>query len=159
MDSSRALAHALRLLAGELRDSAGELLTSAGRPVAVVQGQFDARTALADGRHVAMAVLLSSTGATTRLTKLCLARVRIGSARRCLAAAGASRVRAFAIVTAGDALFLASELGETIQPYIEDYIVQEPPARGPSGAARRLLRKLSGLPTSVDLVVVVGAPE
>ncbi len=158
MDSSRTLAHALTLLSGELRDSSGEVLTPAAHPVVAVQGDSDARAALAEGRRVALAVPLASGGGMTRLPGLCLARVRLGSARRRLAAAGASRVRAFAMVTAGEALFLAYELGETIQPYVEDYIVLEPPGSGPARAARRALRTLSGLPTTVDLVVVVGEP-
>ena len=157
MDNSRAFAHALTLLSGELRDSAGELLTAAAHPVVVVQGDVDARTALAEGRRVAMVVPLASADAMTRFTDLCLARVRIASARRRLAAAGATTVRAFAIITAGEALFLAYELRGTIQPYVEDYIVLEPRASGPSRAAKRLLRTLSGLSTSVDLVLVVGA--
>jgi len=156
MDSSLALAHALSLLGGELRDSAGHVLTRAARPVVLVEDDADVWTALAEGRAVALAVPLASVRAVTRLTHICLARSRISAARRRLTAAGANRVRTFAVVTASGALLLAYELGETIQPYVEEYIVLEPTS-GPARAAKRVLRTLTGLPASVDLVVVVGA--
>lgn len=152
------LAHALTLLSGQLRDSAGQVVTPAAHPVVVVQSDADARMALDEGRRVVFVVPLVSGGGLKRLTNLCLARIRIGSARRRLAAAGARRVHAFAIVTTGEMLFAAYELGNTVQPYVEDYIVLEPPASAPARAAKRVLRTLSGMPTSVDLVVVVGAP-
>jgi hypothetical protein len=156
MDNSRPLAYALTLLGGELRDSAGELLTPAANPVVHVQRGADARRALAAGRRVAMTVPLTSSNVMTRLIRRGLARLRIRSAQRRLAAGGASRVRAFAIVSTGDRLFAAYEIGETIQPYVENYILLEPSASAPARATKSLLRTLSGTPTSVDLVIVVG---
>ena len=158
MDSSRALAHVLRLFAGELRDSAGEILTPAARPIILVHDDADIRAGLAEGRRVAVAVPVASPGAMNRIISLCLARFRIRSARRRLATAGANRVRAFAIVTAAETLFLVYELGDTSQTYVENYIVFEPPAARPVRVAKRVLRTVSGVPTSVDVVVVIGAP-
>ena len=155
---SQALAPALRLLAGELHDSTGKVLTPAASPVVAVRSRDEARSALASGSRAAIAIPLGSSGLVTRINNLGLARFRVHSARRRLLTAGASSVRTFAIVVSGDRLAVAYDLATSSQPYVEDYILLEPPVFGAARAVKRMLRTLIGVSTSVDFVVVIATP-
>lgn len=148
----------LNLLGGELRDSAGGILTVADRPVVEVRGTVEARVGLAHGRRVAITVPLAPVGLSGRVTALCLARIRINAAKRKLTRAGAVSVRVVAVVGSGDAPILAYELGEVIQPYIEGHVVLHPATASRADILRRGFEILSGLPTTIDLVAVIGEP-
>ena len=158
MTSAQILSQTLNLLGGELRDSAGEMVTAADRVVVAVQDVEQAREALAEGRRAAIVVSLAHPGRLRRVAALCLVRTRISDAKRRLAAAGAHRIRALVIMSAADSLFLVYELGQDIQPYIEERVVLQPAASAISGAGRRLFRRLIGLAPTADLVMVVGEP-
>ena len=158
MTNATIISQTVNLLGGELRDPPGEMLTGAARPVVEVHDAAAARAALAEGRRVAIPIPLSADGRLARLNALCMARLRINAARRRLDAAGARRLRTLAVMTSAESLFLVYELGETIQPYIEDYVVLQPVGASLSRTGRRLLQRIAGVTTLVDLVVIVGDP-
>ena len=156
MTRAQIVSQTLKLLGGELRDPAGEILTVAARPIVEVRDDAEARAALANGRRAAIAVPLSHAGSVARISALSTARRRITAAKRRLAGAGATRIRALAVMGSADSIFLVYELGGSIQSYIEEYVVLGPPASGVSGLARDVFRQLSGLSPTADLVVIVG---
>jgi hypothetical protein len=161
MGHSAILDLTLALLGGELTDASGAVLTPANRPITVVAadaaGATSAAAVLAAGRRALVPVPLAAPGAVGRLRAIGSARPACRRARRLLAAAGATRIRTFAVVPGRDALFLVYELGEPVQPYVEERVMLEPPRVAPHvRLLKGLLGAVSGVPTGVDLVVVVG---
>jgi hypothetical protein len=160
MELSRTLDLTLALLGGELTDAAGGTLTPVRRPLTVVpaaEGAAGAAAVLAAGTRALVPVPLAVPGAAGRLRAMLTARLALGRATRLLASAGATRVRAFAVVPGTDTLFLVYELGKPVQPYVEERVILEPPRTAPHVRfVKAVLTALSGVPTGVDLVVVVG---
>jgi hypothetical protein len=161
MELSRTLDLTLALLGGELTDSTGGTLTPARHPLTVVTADADgaarAAAAFAAGTRALVPVPLAAPGATGRLRAILLARLSVRRASRRLTAAGATRVRAFAVVPGADTLFLVYELGHPVQPYVEERVILEPPRVAPHVRfVKAVLGALSGVPTGVDMVVVVG---
>ena len=161
MDLSATLDLTLALLGGELTDSTGGTLTPARHPLTVVTadaaGAARAGAALTAGTRAVVAVPLAVPGAAGRLRAMLAARLAVSRAARRLRAAGATRVRTFAVVPGADALFLVYELGQPVQPYVEERVLLEPPRVAPHvRLLKALLAAVSGVPTGVDMVVVVG---
>jgi hypothetical protein len=161
MDASRTLDLTLALLGGELVDSTGATLAPVARPLTLITpaaaGRGDLAAALDSGRRVVAAVPLAGSGALARMRAILGVRLAVWRARRRLAAAGATRIRTLAVVPGGETLFLVYELGRPIQPYIEERVLLEPPRIAPHvRLVKRVLGAVGGVPTGVDLVVVVG---
>jgi hypothetical protein len=156
MTGASIVSETLKLLGGELRDAAGDVVRVAAMPVIEVRDGTEARAQLDNGRRVAIAVVLSGGGPLARIAALCTARSRIAAAKRRLAAAGAGRIRALAVMSTADAVFLVYELGEIVQPYIEAHVVLQPRAAGSGRLARRAFEQVAGVSTVVDLVLIVG---
>ena len=161
MELSRTLDLTLALLGGELTDATGGTLTPAQHPLTAVEadaaGASRAAAALTSGSRALVAVPLAVPGAAGRLRAMFLARLARRRATRLLTAAGASRVRAFAVVPGADTLFLVYELGKPVQPYIEEHVILEPARTAPHVRfIKAVLAAVCGVHTGVDMIVVVG---
>ncbi|MEZ5291856.1 MAG: hypothetical protein R2745_12280 [Vicinamibacterales bacterium] len=113
--------------------------------------------ALASGERLFVPVPLSPPGKAARLLALIGCRREVALARRRLSAAGAGRIRTFAGVPGTESLFLIYELAHPAQRYAEECLVFD--TIGGSAltrAAKRVLRSVSGVSTSVELLLVVG---
>jgi hypothetical protein len=152
--------HALAMLGGRLDRGDGLIVGGPSRAVSLVAADDTPariREVLDAGGRAAIPVGLDAAGLIARLTGVLLARRRIGNARRRLTAAGATQVRAIAIVPGQDALALVYEIGPRVQHYVEQHVVLE--TRGDSPLVRRLKRLLGhvgGVAVGVVLVIVVG---
>jgi hypothetical protein len=161
MELPRVLDQCLALLAGELRDSSGAVLTPASAPPRVAHPDAGHRPAavadLAAGRRVVVPVELARSGGASRLAGWLSTRYRVARARRWLTAAGATRVRALAVVPGHEALFLVYELGGTLQSYVDQHVVLRTQGAGWwTEAAKTAVSRLIGADVSAALIVVVG---
>jgi hypothetical protein len=107
--------------------------------------------------RAAIPVTFDGPSRVAQLRELLLAHRRIAEARRRLTAAGATRVRVFAVVPGQETLLLVYELGPRVQDYVEERVVLA--TREDSEIVRslkRLIGRLAGVTASVALVMVVG---
>ncbi len=158
------LEQALSLLSGDLRDSTGAPLAAPRRAVSIGHARISAlysgdqrlHAALEAGGAVVIPVPTGGHDARSRTTALLLARWRISCAKRVLLRSGATRVRVLAIVAAGDALFLAYEVGSPCRHYVETRIVLEPSGSRYVAAAKSAVSAVSGVSLAAELLMAVG---
>lgn len=158
MDFDAALDQTLALLGGHVREASGATLSSsAARPLLLGRGEGAAAAseALAAQRRVAIVVHPSGHGLARLLSRLTLRR-QLAGARRRLAATGATRVRAIAVVPGGESLFLLYELDGRAQAYAESRMLLRPPQAAWVRAVKWALRLAAGVDTDAEFVVVVG---
>jgi hypothetical protein len=160
MPASEVIQQALALLGGQLDRGDGRVVAAAVPPVVLVAegdaaGQI--RAVLETTARVAIPVAFDAPSRVAHLRELLLARRRIAEARRRLMAAGATRVRVFAVVPGQEMLQLVYELGPRVQDYVEERVVLA--TREDAEIVRSLKRvvgRLAGVAASVAIVMVVG---